>query len=63
MEQGRTKELFTLGENFIGGWSIIRMRLVIERRYLRQWRSDSLSGGGGGGGGRGSERRERSACK
>ncbi|MCI78366.1 hypothetical protein A2U01_0099636, partial [Trifolium medium] len=25
MEYGRTEERFALGENFIGGWSIIRM--------------------------------------
>jgi len=48
MEQGRTKELFPLGEYFIGGWSVIRMRLVIERWNLRR-SIDGLSGGGGGG--------------
>jgi len=36
MEQGRSEERFVLGEYFFGGWSFVRIRLVIERWNLRQ---------------------------
>lgn len=49
VEDGRTEERFALGEDFIGGGTVVRVRLVIERGELR--RRDGIGGGGGSGGG------------
>lgn len=47
VEDGRTEERFALGEDFIGEGTVVRVRLVIERRELRRRRRDDVGGGGG----------------